>query len=82
MRRAAAAAFVRSETCITPQLRAVRRHVAATGFRLAAKTISDPRLRQPVQQRAQCAAALAETFEKARKARLNDRASADFESWG
>jgi len=33
----------------------------------SAKTISDPSLRQPVQERARCAAALAESFEDARK---------------
>jgi len=33
----------------------------------SAKTISDPSLRQPVQERARCAAALAERFEKARR---------------
>jgi hypothetical protein len=32
-----------------------------------AAKISDPALRRPVQQRAQCAAALAEKFEAARK---------------
>jgi hypothetical protein len=35
----------------------------------SAKKISDPALRAPVQQRAQCAAALAERFERARKKR-------------
>ena len=33
----------------------------------SAKGISDPSLRQPVQERERCAAALAERFEKARK---------------
>jgi hypothetical protein len=33
----------------------------------SAKRIDDPALRTPVQQRAQCAAALAEEFEAARK---------------
>jgi hypothetical protein len=33
----------------------------------SAKTISDPRLRQPVQERARCAAAMAARFEDARK---------------
>ena len=33
----------------------------------SATSISDPSLRQPVHQRAQCAAALAERFEAARK---------------
>jgi hypothetical protein len=35
--------------------------------RESAEKISDPALRSPVQQRAQCAAALAERFEQARK---------------
>jgi hypothetical protein len=35
----------------------------------SAKRISDPALRAPVNQRAQCAAALAERFERARKKR-------------
>jgi hypothetical protein len=35
--------------------------------RESAEKISDPALRGPVQQRAQCAAALAERFERARK---------------
>ena len=34
-----------------------------------AAKISDPTLRGPVQQRAQCAAALAERFQRARKSR-------------
>jgi hypothetical protein len=33
----------------------------------SAKTISDPSLRRPMQQRAQCAAALAEKFEAQRR---------------
>jgi hypothetical protein len=37
--------------------------------RESAEKISDPALRAPVQQRAQCAAALAERFERARKQR-------------
>jgi hypothetical protein len=37
--------------------------------RESAEKISDPALRTPVQQRAQCAAALAERFERARKLR-------------
>ena len=37
--------------------------------RESAEKISDPALRAPVQQRAQCAAALAERFERARKKR-------------
>jgi hypothetical protein len=37
--------------------------------RESAEKISDPALRAPVQQRAQCAAALAERFEAARKHR-------------
>jgi hypothetical protein len=35
--------------------------------RQSAEKISDPALRGPVQQRAQCAAALAERFKRARK---------------
>jgi hypothetical protein len=35
--------------------------------RQSAEKISDPALRVPVQQRAQCAAVLAERFEKARR---------------
>jgi hypothetical protein len=35
----------------------------------SAKNIGDPALRGPVQKRAECAAALAERFERARKAR-------------
>jgi hypothetical protein len=35
--------------------------------RASAEKISDPALRAPVQQRAQCAAALAEKFEAARR---------------
>jgi hypothetical protein len=35
--------------------------------RESAEKISDPELRRPVQQRAQCAAALAERFERARR---------------
>ena len=35
--------------------------------RESAETISDPSLRTPVQKRAECAAALAEWFEKARR---------------
>jgi hypothetical protein len=37
--------------------------------RKSAETISDPSLRAPVQERARCAAALAEKFERARKKR-------------
>ena len=37
--------------------------------RESAEKISDPALRAPVQQRAECAAALAERFERARKQR-------------
>jgi len=37
--------------------------------REGAETISDPSLRAPVQERARCAAALAETFEASRKNR-------------
>jgi hypothetical protein len=38
--------------------------------RESAEKISDPALRAPVQQRAQCAAALAERFERTRKKAL------------
>jgi hypothetical protein len=41
----------------------------AHGERESAAKISDPVLRPSVEQRAQCAAHLAERFEKARKAR-------------
>ena len=37
----------------------------------SARTISDPSLRKPVQERARCAAALAERFEAARRKAVN-----------
>jgi hypothetical protein len=49
------------ETCARA-LRALAFHEGSN-----AESISDPALRAPVQKRAQCAAALAERFEAARK---------------
>jgi hypothetical protein len=50
-----------------PQLTDYEKETIARACRALAERISDPALREPVSKRAQCAMALAERFERARK---------------
>jgi hypothetical protein len=64
----------RESSAMPPQLTDHELETAACAYRAlahaereSAEKISDPALRAPVQQRAQCAAALADRFERASK---------------
>jgi hypothetical protein len=69
-RQHAAAEFAAMPRQLTDyELETIARACRALAYveRQSAEKINDPALRGPVQQRAQCAAALAERFEAARK---------------